>query len=103
MTHPDCPFGFRVVGRLYETRRLVDAAVDQYAIENNRTSGSVVTVPQWTAYVKWGSPLYNTGADLFSNSYGDQTVDALPRVPQATWIALSDIAGTEFFSPYGHF
>jgi prepilin-type N-terminal cleavage/methylation domain-containing protein len=89
--------------RVLNDLRLIDSAVDQYAIENNRTGGSQVTVQQWTAYLKQGTVLYNTGADLFNNSYGPQTVDSLPKVPVATWNALSDIAGTEFFSPYGHF
>ena len=51
--------------------RLIDAAVDQYAIENNKQSGDTVTIAQWTAYLKKGSTLYNTGADMFGASYGD--------------------------------
>ena len=89
--------------RVLNDLRLIDAAVDQYAIENNKTSGSAVTIAQWTAYMKQGSALYNTGADLFSNTYGAQTVDTLPKVPASTWNTLSDVAGTAFFSPYGHF
>jgi prepilin-type N-terminal cleavage/methylation domain-containing protein len=88
--------------RVLNDLRLIDAAVDQYAIENNKTTGSVVTKVQWTAYMKQGSLLYNTAADLFSNDYGDQTVDSLPKVPKATWDTLSDVAGTDYFSPYGH-
>jgi prepilin-type N-terminal cleavage/methylation domain-containing protein len=88
--------------RVINDLRLIDAAVDQYAIENNRTSGSQVTITQWTAYLKQGSVLYNTGADLFGNSYGNQTVDSLPKVPLSTWNTLSDVADTNFFSPYGH-
>ena len=42
-----------------------------------------------------------TGADLFGNTYGDQTVDTLPKVPQATYDALSDVADNTFWSPYG--
>src|ERR687883_691361 len=69
--------GSRVVNDL----RLIDAAVDQYAIENNKTSGSSVNTADWTAYLKKGSVLYNTGADLFGNGYGVQKVDQLPKVP----------------------
>ena len=89
-------------GRVLNDLRIIDAAVDQYAIENNRMSGALITIAQWTAYTKQGSVLYNSGADIFSNSYGDQSVDGLPSVPASTWQALSDVAGTEFFSPYGH-
>src|SRR5437870_12490542 len=53
--------------------RMIDAAVDQYAIETNRTSGFVVGTTDWTNYVKKNSILYNTGANLFSTAYGQQT------------------------------
>jgi prepilin-type N-terminal cleavage/methylation domain-containing protein len=86
--------------RIINDLRLIDAAVDQYAIENNRTTGSSVPTDAWTAYMKQGSLLYNTGADLFSHSYGAQSVDSLPAVPKATFDTLSDVADTAFFSPY---
>jgi prepilin-type N-terminal cleavage/methylation domain-containing protein len=81
--------------------RMIDAAVDQYAIETNRTTGNVVNTADWTNYVKKNSILYNTGADLFGNGYGAQTVDTIPQVPAADYQALSDVAGTGFWSPYG--
>jgi prepilin-type N-terminal cleavage/methylation domain-containing protein len=80
--------------------RLIDSAVDQYAIETNKSSAAVVAVTDWTNYLKKGSVLYNTGADLFSNAYGAQTVDSLPSVPASSKIALSDVADTSFWSPY---
>ena len=88
--------------RVVNDLRLIDAAVDQYAIENNKTTNSTVGTADWVAYLKKGSSLYNTAADVFGNSYGNQTVDALPLVPLNTWKTLSDVAGTDFFSPYGH-
>jgi prepilin-type N-terminal cleavage/methylation domain-containing protein len=81
--------------------RMIDAAVDQYAIETNRTSGNAVNTADWTNYVKKNSILFNTGADLFGNGYGVQTVDTIPQVPAADYQALSDVAGTGFWSPYG--
>ncbi len=81
--------------------RLIDAAVDQYAIENNRTSGTLVTVPQWTQYLKRGSTLYNTGKDLFGNTYDSVSVDSLPKTAPGTFDTLSDVADSTFFSPYG--
>jgi prepilin-type N-terminal cleavage/methylation domain-containing protein len=86
--------------RIINDLRLIDSAVDQYAIENNRTTGSTVPVAAWTNYLKVGSTLYNTGADLFGNSYGAQTVDTLPKVPTNTFATLSDVADSAFFSPY---
>ena len=89
--------------RVINDLRLIDSAVDQYAIENNKVSGAGVATADWTAYMKSGSSLYNTGADLYGNGYGPQTVDSLPKVPSAAWNTLSDVAGTAFFSPYGHY
>ena len=59
--------------RILNDLRLIDAAVDQYAIENNKTSGSTVNTVDWTDYLKKGSMLYMTGADLFGNGYGVQS------------------------------
>lgn len=86
--------------RILNDLRLIDSAVDQYAIETNKASAAIVKITDWTNYLKKGSVLYNTGADLFSVSYGDQTVDSLPRVPTTTKTALSDVADTSFWSPY---
>ncbi len=88
--------------RVVNDLRLIDAAVDQYAIENNKTTNSTVGTNDWIGYLKKGSSLYNTAADLFGATYGNQTVDSLPKVPATTWLTLSDVAGTDFFSPYGH-
>ena len=80
--------------------RLIDSAVDQYAVETNKTTGNSVNVTDWTNYLKKGSVLYNTGADLFGQAYGTQTVDSLPTVPASSKTALSDVADTAFWSPY---
>src|SRR5436853_2392194 len=50
--------------------RMIDGAVDQYAIETSKASGAAVAVTDWTNYLKKNSVLWNTGADLFSNNYG---------------------------------
>ena len=80
--------------------RMIDGAVDQYAIETGRQTGNTVTTSDWIAYVKRDTALYNTGADLFGNAYGDQKVDSLPAVPTSSFETLSDVAPTEFWSPY---
>src|SRR5476649_2250471 len=63
--------------RIINDLRLIDSAVDQYAIENNKTTGTVVNTADWVNYLKKGSVLYNTAADIFGNTYGVQTVDSL--------------------------
>jgi prepilin-type N-terminal cleavage/methylation domain-containing protein len=91
--------------RILNDLRMIDAAVDQYAIENNKTSGAAVPVAAWTAYLKQGTALYNTAKDILGNTYGTSTgamtVDSIPQVPTASLNVLSDVAGTGFWSPYG--
>ena len=87
--------------RILNDLRMIDAAVDQYAIETNRSSNNPVAVTDWTNYVKKGSQLYNTGSSLLGHAYGAQTVDTIPQVPSADYAVLSDVAGTGFWSPYG--
>jgi prepilin-type N-terminal cleavage/methylation domain-containing protein len=82
--------------------RMIDSAVDQYAIETSKSTGSVVAVADWTNYVKRDTTLFTTGQDLFGDDYGDQTVDSLPKVPTNAWNSLSDVADTSFWSPYSH-
>jgi prepilin-type N-terminal cleavage/methylation domain-containing protein len=86
--------------RIINDLRLIDSAVDQYAIENNKSSGQVVNVADWTNYLKKGTNLYTTGKDILTNDYGTQTVDSLPKVPSASKNALSDVTDITFWSPY---
>lgn len=81
--------------------RMIDGAVDQYAIETGRKTGDVVNVADWTNYLKKGTSLYLTGKSLLGDDYGAQTVDTVPQVPAAALTALSDVANTGFWSPYG--
>lgn len=86
--------------RIINDLRLIDSAVDQYAIENNKTTGSPVAVADWTNYLKQGTNLYVTGVDILGNAYGAQTVDSLPSVPASSKAALSDVTDNTFWSPY---
>jgi len=86
--------------RIINDLRLIDSAVDQYAIENNKASSATVTIPDWTKYLKAGTNLYVTANDILGNSYGSQTVDSLPHVPAASKTALSDVVDATFWSPY---
>jgi prepilin-type N-terminal cleavage/methylation domain-containing protein len=87
--------------RILNDLRMIDSAVDQYAIETNRKTGDTVAVADWTNYLKKGSLLYNTGKSLLGTAYNAQTVDTIPQVPSADLAVLSDVAGTGFWSPYG--
>jgi prepilin-type N-terminal cleavage/methylation domain-containing protein len=87
--------------RILNDLRMIDSAVDQYAIETNRKTGDTVSVADWTNYLKKGSLLYNSGNSLLGTAYGAQTVDTIPQVKTADYNVLSDVAGTGFWSPYG--
>jgi prepilin-type N-terminal cleavage/methylation domain-containing protein len=89
--------------RVINDLRLISAAVDQYAVEYSKMAGAQVDTPDWTAYMKKGTALYSTAQDIFGHTYGMQTVDSEPKVPLATWNALSDVASTDFFSPFEHY
>jgi prepilin-type N-terminal cleavage/methylation domain-containing protein len=80
--------------------RLIDAAVDQYAIEQGRLTGTAVNVTDWTNYLKKDTNLYVSGKDLFGQDYGSQTVDTLPSVPAASKATLSDVTDNSFWSPF---
>jgi prepilin-type N-terminal cleavage/methylation domain-containing protein len=86
--------------RIINDLRLIDSAVDQYAIETNKTSGNLVEVTDWTNYLKKDTNLYSSGRDILGHDYGVQTVDSLPKVPQTSKDALSDVTDTAFWSPY---
>ncbi len=86
--------------RIINDLRLIDSAVDQYAIETNKKSGDLVKVTDWTNYLKKGTNLYATGKDILGADYGDQTVDSLPKVPSNSKNSLSDVTDTTFWSPY---
>ena len=86
--------------RIINDLRLIDSAIDQYAIETNRSSGFSVGTADWTNYLKKDTNLYLTGKDILGNSYGEQGVDSIPKVPTASFDALSDVADATFWSPY---
>jgi prepilin-type N-terminal cleavage/methylation domain-containing protein len=86
--------------RIINDLRLIDGAVDAYAIEANKSTGDPVFVTDWTRFLKPGTNLYVTGKDIMGASFGTQSVDSLPRVPTTSKDALSDVATPEFWSPY---
>jgi prepilin-type N-terminal cleavage/methylation domain-containing protein len=73
---------------------------DLRVLDNNKTSGMNPSFADLQAYLKAGTTLYNTGADLFGDSYGPFTVDTVVGVPLPAFNALSDVAPVSFWSPY---
>ena len=86
--------------KVLEDLRMLDHAVDQYAIETGKGANCNPTFDDLKNYVKAGTTLYTTGQDMFGNDYGPFTVDSVPKVPTSAFNALSDVADSAFWSPY---
>ena len=87
--------------QVLEDLRILDSAVDQYAIETNKNSGTIPVFADLQNYIKTGTRLYTSAnKDILGNSFGTFTVDTPPKVPTATFNALSDVAPASFWSPY---
>ena len=87
--------------QVLEDLRVLDGAVDQYAIENSK--GSSVT-PAWAdvqKYIKKDTRLYtSTGNDILGNPITINAIDTAVQVSPLTFGALSDVAPADFWSPY---
>ena len=87
--------------RILEDLRMIDSAIDQYAIENNNSGGDVLSFDKVKAYLKTGSSLYNSnGIDMLGGSYGTFTVDSIPKLHSSTYAKISDVAPAAFWSPF---
>jgi len=81
--------------------RMIDAAIDQYAIENNKSSGSAVNWTDIRTYLKSGSRLETSaGTDILGNNFTINVVDTVPQVNATTFNALSTVAPASFWSPF---
>ena len=87
--------------RILEDLRIIDASIDQYAIENNKSGGANVNWTDIQAYLKKGSVIYNSsGSDLLGNSYVGYSVDSIPKLSGTSFGKLSDVAPSDFWSPF---
>jgi len=87
--------------RILNDLRIIDSAIDQYAIENNKSGGATVAWSDIQVYLKKGSVLYNsTGMDLLGGLYVGYSVDSIPKLRTTTFAKLSDVAPSDFWSPF---
>jgi prepilin-type N-terminal cleavage/methylation domain-containing protein len=89
--------------RILDDLRMVDGALDLYAIDNSKSAGDAASWSDLQPYLKQGSVLYGSnGNDLLGNPFNDGTfsVDSTPKISSATFATLSDVAPSEFWSPY---
>ena len=90
--------------RILEDLRIIDSAIDQYAIENNKAGGDNVNWTDIQSYLKKGSVIYNSaGKDLLGYQYNTNatfTVDSIPKLNTNSFGKLSDVAPSDFWSPF---
>ena len=89
--------------QVLEDLRIIDSAIDQYAIETNKSSGASAGWADIQNYMKTGTRLYSSGGnDILGNAFngGVFSVDSIPKVAAGTFNALSDVAPSSFWSPY---
>jgi prepilin-type N-terminal cleavage/methylation domain-containing protein len=87
-------------GRLMNDLRLLDHAVERYALDTNRPGGFHPQFADLKSYLKTDSLLYSTGSDLYGTPYGPFTVDSTPQVSEKAFNALSDVVEPILWSPY---
>ena len=88
--------------------RVIDGAIDQYAIENNQLGSATVTQSLLKGFFKPNSRLYlqaQSGAsltDILGNGYSIGTFDAGVKVASATEANFSDVivVGSSFWGAY---
>ena len=82
--------------------RQMDAAKDQYALENNKTGAILPGFADLTPYLKAGSKLAtNGGNDTVGNPFTIADIQSRLQVSATTKTALSDATGGDtFWGPY---
>src|SRR3954453_17013154 len=92
-----------------ETLRMVDAAKDQYAIENSKSTTTSPGTADLAPYIKAGTPLYismlagNPATDALGATIVINNIDTPPQVDPGTKSALADALGTnpdDFWGSY---
>ncbi len=86
--------------RMLNDLRIIDYAMDRWAIELNKVAGETATFDDLKPYLKDATQLYQSGKDLLGNALGPYQVDQNPTIAPAAFAALSDVAPEEFWSPY---
>lgn len=88
-------------GQILSDLKQLDAAIQLYYIENNKTEADAFTNTDLVAYIKPGSRLaLAAGKDLFGNDFVILPPERIPKVNPATFNVLSSIAPKSFWSPH---
>jgi len=101
--------------RMLQDLRLLNAAVDQYAIDYNKRGGQDYGWPDVKSYIKTGTELYHafpaggkSPVDLLGNRYRSTKIIDQPltgcgdiALNPSSYSVLSDVTPPEFWSPFG--
>ena len=94
--------------QVLEDLRMLDQALELYAIETHKKTGDTAGWSDLVKYIKPGTRLYlSNGLDMHGHEYayffGGVVVDTPGqiRVCSLTYANLSDVAPLDFWSPYG--
>ena len=74
--------------RILNDLRLIEGAVSVYAIEKSKAANIPLVFSDLQPYLKKGTPLYNTGRDIFGRFYRNLVVDQFPRMSTQPRAAL---------------
>jgi hypothetical protein len=69
---------------------MLDAAIDQYAIEHNKHEGDPVPEAAWKEYVPKNQRLWRTGADCLVNPYAPQIVNQPPKLSRVAYERIAE-------------
>ncbi len=79
----------------------LNSAIEHYALDNGKASGSQPTYADLRKYLDPKSDVYlDDGKDAFGDTYGPFIVGSRPSVPPKTAGKLLDVAGPDFWSPF---
>lgn len=91
--------------RIVDDLRMIDHALEIYAMEFRRVGSETIgagDVAYIQRYIKHGTALYSTlPNDLLGNPFTLTDLSTPPKVNSLTFNALSDVAPSDFWSPYG--
>ncbi|HEY2343888.1 MAG TPA: HEAT repeat domain-containing protein, partial [Chthoniobacteraceae bacterium] len=92
--------------RILGETRMLDAGVDQYAIEFGIRAGTSVEPEKIRKYIRRGTRIWlellrpGGPRDVLGHSYAGFSVDSPPIIPRATYDALKDVADWGFWGAY---
>ena len=88
-------------GQIMSELRILDAAVQLYVIENNKTDASGFAIDDLLPYQKSGTRLAESqGVDILGNPYVLSPPDQVPKISPVSFGALSAVASRSFWSPH---